>query len=162
MCIRDRYYLFYHFSFFIYLALWHIHPFVHSLLYAWHKSYRQWCKYYQCPYMFPYHREWVATKDALLVDNEIVAHREECRQWLYGWRHSCDRECRAHYWEAERCPQTTHTCLLYTSCSRLAGNGFKWNVYPYKMMWQGGLNEAIDNCVSLDGDGMYMVFLNHI
>ena len=35
------YYLFYHFSFFIYLALWHIHPFVHSLLYAWHKSYRQ-------------------------------------------------------------------------------------------------------------------------
>ena len=52
--------------------------------------------------------------------------------------------------------------IFNLSCSRLAGNGFKWNVYPYKMMWQGGLNEAIDNCVSLDGDGMYMVFLNHI
>lgn len=52
--------------------------------------------------------------------------------------------------------------IFNLTCSRLAGNGFKWNVYPYKMMWQGGLNEAIDNCVSLDGDGMYMVFLNYI
>lgn len=51
--------------------------------------------------------------------------------------------------------------IFNLSCTHLSGCGFKWKVYPYKMMWQGTLNEATGNSVSLDGDGIYMVFCNH-
>ena len=43
-------------------------------------------------------------------------------------------------------------------CTRLSGKGFKWSPYVYKEMWQGTLNEAVGDEVTLDGDGEYLVF----
>ena len=43
-------------------------------------------------------------------------------------------------------------------CTRLSAKGLKWKPYPYKEWWQGGLNEALDNEVVMDGDGDYLMF----
>ncbi len=43
-------------------------------------------------------------------------------------------------------------------CQSLRGDGFRWQVYNYESWWQGTLNEAIGNQVTLSGDGMYLVF----
>lgn len=43
-------------------------------------------------------------------------------------------------------------------CKQLSGTGFKWQPYPYEEWWQGSLNEAIGNQVTLEGDGDYLLF----
>ena len=43
-------------------------------------------------------------------------------------------------------------------CTRLSAEGLKWKPYPYKEWWQGGLNEALDNEVLMNGDGDYLMF----
>lgn len=43
-------------------------------------------------------------------------------------------------------------------CSHLSGKGFKWQPYPYKEWWQGGLNEALGDEVEIDADGDYLLF----
>lgn len=48
--------------------------------------------------------------------------------------------------------------IFNLSCSQLSGTGFRWQLYAYKMLWQGTLNEAVGNEVEIDGDGTYMVF----
>lgn len=48
--------------------------------------------------------------------------------------------------------------IFNLSCSLLSGIGFRWQLYAYKMLWQGTLNEAVGNEVEIDGDGTYMVF----
>lgn len=42
--------------------------------------------------------------------------------------------------------------------SRLSGKGLKWMPYPYKELWQGGLNEALGDEVVMNGDGDYLMF----
>ncbi len=43
-------------------------------------------------------------------------------------------------------------------CTRLEGKGFKWNPYPYQELWQGSLNEAIGESVTIQADGSYLLF----
>lgn len=43
-------------------------------------------------------------------------------------------------------------------CSRLTSEGLRWQSYPYRELWQGGLNEATGEYFTLDGDGDYLVF----
>lgn len=51
--------------------------------------------------------------------------------------------------------------IFNVSCGMLGGKGFKWQVYTYKSIWQGTLNEAEGNQIELDGDGEYLVFLSY-
>lgn len=44
------------------------------------------------------------------------------------------------------------------SCTRLTSEGLRWQAYPYRSLWQGGLNEALADNFTLDGDGSYLVF----
>lgn len=48
--------------------------------------------------------------------------------------------------------------IFNLSCTRLTGEGFRWMPYRYTHWWQGTLNEAVGQAVTLDGDGEYMVF----
>lgn len=41
---------------------------------------------------------------------------------------------------------------------QLEGEGFKWSPYPYKELWQGSLNEAVGNEVTIHADGDYLLF----
>ena len=41
---------------------------------------------------------------------------------------------------------------------QLEGEGFKWNPYPYKELWQGSLNEAVGNEVTIHADCDYLLF----
>lgn len=41
---------------------------------------------------------------------------------------------------------------------RIDGEGFVWNTYAYSQLWQGTLNEAKADTVTIDADGMYLVF----
>ncbi len=43
-------------------------------------------------------------------------------------------------------------------CTSLCGEGFRWQPYAYKQLWQGTLNEAEGDEVKLLGDGDYMIF----
>lgn len=42
--------------------------------------------------------------------------------------------------------------------SRLEGEGFRWNPYPYEELWQGSLNEAVGDEVTIHADGSYLLF----
>ena len=43
-------------------------------------------------------------------------------------------------------------------CQQLEGEGFRWNPYPYEELWQGSLNEAVGNEVTIHADGSYLLF----
>ncbi len=43
-------------------------------------------------------------------------------------------------------------------CQQLEGEGFKWSPYPYEELWQGSLNEAVGDEVTIHADGSYLVF----
>ena len=43
-------------------------------------------------------------------------------------------------------------------CQQLEGEGFRWNPYPYEELWQGSLNEAVGNEVTIHADGNYLLF----
>ena len=43
-------------------------------------------------------------------------------------------------------------------CHTLEGKGFKWNPYPYQEFWQGALNEALGDEVTIGADGSYLLF----
>lgn len=47
-------------------------------------------------------------------------------------------------------------------CNRLSSDGLVWNAYPYHELWQGTLNEANTERVSLHGDGFYLVYLTFL
>lgn len=44
-------------------------------------------------------------------------------------------------------------------CTQLEGTGFRWNPYAYEELWQGSLNEATGNKVTLVGDNNYLLYL---
>ena len=43
-------------------------------------------------------------------------------------------------------------------CSSLTGKGFRWAPYPYQELWQGALNEALGEEVTIEADGNYLLF----
>ena len=43
-------------------------------------------------------------------------------------------------------------------CQQLEGEGFRWNPYPYEELWQGSLNEAVGDEVTIHADGSYLLF----
>lgn len=43
-------------------------------------------------------------------------------------------------------------------CQRLVSRGLKWDAYPFSELWQGTLNEALGDEVTIDADGAYLVF----
>ncbi len=47
------------------------------------------------------------------------------------------------------------------TCSKIKSRGLKWNTYAYKSLWQGTLNEAEGNGITLETDGIYMVFFTY-
>ncbi len=51
--------------------------------------------------------------------------------------------------------------IFNISCHNLTGEGLRWKPYAYGSMWQGTLNEATGSCITIDGDGSYLVFFTH-
>ena len=43
-------------------------------------------------------------------------------------------------------------------CTALSGKGFRWAPYPYQEFWQGALNEAVGDEVTMEADGNYLLF----
>ena len=48
--------------------------------------------------------------------------------------------------------------IFNLGCSTLDSEGLRWQAYPYRQLWQGTLNEAVNDTFTLRGDGKYMVF----
>lgn len=48
--------------------------------------------------------------------------------------------------------------IFNISCKRLCGTGLRWQPYAYTMFWEGTLNEATGDAVTIDADGVYMVY----
>ena len=48
--------------------------------------------------------------------------------------------------------------LFNVSCSEIAGEGFRWPTYAYRSFWQGTLNEAVGDSVTLRTDGCCVVY----
>lgn len=51
--------------------------------------------------------------------------------------------------------------IFNMSCSRLSGEGLRWQPYAYSQMWQGTLNEALGDTVVMHGDGDYIMYFTH-
>lgn len=51
--------------------------------------------------------------------------------------------------------------IFNLSCTHLEGEGLRWQPYPFKALWQGTLNEAVGDKVTLRGDADYIVFLTY-
>ena len=51
--------------------------------------------------------------------------------------------------------------IFNVSCSRLSGEGLRWQPYAYSQMWQGTLNEALGDTVVMHGDGDYIMYFTH-
>lgn len=45
------------------------------------------------------------------------------------------------------------------SCSEMHSEGLKWDVYNFSELWQGTLNEATGDKVSIEGNGLFLVFV---
>lgn len=43
-------------------------------------------------------------------------------------------------------------------CQKLTGRGFRWTPYPYEEWWQGTLNEATGDAITIEADGKYLLF----
>lgn len=48
--------------------------------------------------------------------------------------------------------------IFNLGCQQLDGEGFRWQPYAYGEMWQGTLNEALADAVTIHADGSYLVF----
>lgn len=48
------------------------------------------------------------------------------------------------------------------SCTKITGSGLRWDTYPYRSLWQGTLNEATGDAVTLETDGNFIVFLTYL
>ena len=48
--------------------------------------------------------------------------------------------------------------LFNLSCRSFAATGLKWPAYPFAQLWQGTLNRATAQRVSIEADGTYLVY----
>ncbi len=51
--------------------------------------------------------------------------------------------------------------IFNVSCHALEGEGLRWQPYAYASAWQGTLNEATGNAVTMRGDGFYLMYFTH-
>ena len=51
--------------------------------------------------------------------------------------------------------------LFNLSCSTLATTGLEWAAYPFAQLWQGTLNRATAQCVSVEANGNYLVYRSY-
>jgi thiamine pyrophosphokinase len=51
--------------------------------------------------------------------------------------------------------------LFRLSGQEMESEGLKWQAYPFDMLWQGTLNEALGSEVSIRSDGEYLVYRTH-
>ena len=49
--------------------------------------------------------------------------------------------------------------IFNISCQQLQSRGLKWDIFPFKELWQGTLNEAEGDHFDIDADGIYIVYL---
>jgi len=49
--------------------------------------------------------------------------------------------------------------VFNATCSQLTGSGLRWQLRPFDRLWQGTLNEALGETVTVNGDGDYLVYL---
>ena len=50
--------------------------------------------------------------------------------------------------------------IFNLSCSSLSGEGLRWPPYPFQEYWQGTLNEALGDQITIHANGLYMIFRN--
>ena len=48
--------------------------------------------------------------------------------------------------------------IFNVNCEHLISEGLKWQSYPYRQLWQGTLNEALNTVFRLHADGCYLVY----
>lgn len=48
--------------------------------------------------------------------------------------------------------------IFNLTCTQLDGDGLRWQPYAFSALWQGTLNEALGESVTLRGDGSYIVY----
>lgn len=48
--------------------------------------------------------------------------------------------------------------IFNLSCTQIDGDGLRWQPYAFSALWQGTLNEALGESVTLRGDGNYIVY----
>ena len=48
--------------------------------------------------------------------------------------------------------------IFNVNCEHLVSEGLKWQSYPYRQLWQGTLNEALNTVFRLHADGCYLVY----
>lgn len=54
--------------------------------------------------------------------------------------------------------QHQQVSIFNKDCTALSSSELKWDAYPCTALWQGTLNEAVDNTFALKADGGYLVF----
>lgn len=43
-------------------------------------------------------------------------------------------------------------------CKKMTSEGLKWEVYPFDQLWQGTLNEALGDSITIRADGPYLLY----
>lgn len=51
--------------------------------------------------------------------------------------------------------------IFNLSAQHIVSHGLKWDAYPFTEWWQGTLNEALGNTITIEADGDVVVFLNY-
>lgn len=54
--------------------------------------------------------------------------------------------------------QGQQVSIFNVNCKHLVSEGLKWQSYPYRELWQGTLNEALNTVFRLHADGCYLVY----
>lgn len=54
--------------------------------------------------------------------------------------------------------QGQQVSIFNVNCEHLVSEGLKWQSYPYRELWQGTLNEALNTVFRLHADGCYLVY----
>lgn len=63
--------------------------------------------------------------------------------------------------------QTFHTepgqqiSIFNKSCSRLVGEGLRWQLRPFDNLWQGTLNEALGDEITINGNDEYLIYFQY-
>ena len=70
----------------------------------------------------------------------------------HGWLIPMEGDC-----ELETFPRQ-QVSIFNFGCTRLTGEGLRWQPYAYENLWQGTLNEALGNRISIHGNAYFMVF----
>ena len=47
-------------------------------------------------------------------------------------------------------------------CKQIESKGLKWNTFPFKIWWEGTLNEALGEEIEINSDGNFLVFRTYI